>query len=104
MLLNKRLDTKATLWRVVVVRFYWCLTTGSLTGSFLLIQNYSSKLFILEFRWFPVYTRRFNVDTTSHYVVRRRIKVETTSCVYRDASVSLGIVSKIVSKVLAKQK
>ena len=32
---------------------------------------------------FPVDTRRhFNVDTTSHDIVRRRIDVETTSCVY----------------------
>ena len=33
---------------------------------------------------YPVDTRRrFNVDATSYDVVRRRIDVETTSCVYR---------------------
>ena len=33
--------------------------------------------------YFPVDTRRrFNVDTTSYDSVRRRIDVETTSCLY----------------------
>ena len=33
--------------------------------------------------YFPVDTRRrFNVDTTSYDIVRRRIDVETTSCLY----------------------
>ena len=42
------------------------------------------------FRKNPVDTRRcFNVDMTSYNIVRRRIDVETTSCIYREAKTYL---------------
>ena len=45
--------------------------------------NHVSANFFKKITYFPVDTRRrFNVDTTSYDVVRHRIDVETTSCVY----------------------
>ena len=52
-----------------------------------MVRNSWKKFLLISFRgmWFPVDTwRRFNIDTTSCYIVRRRINVETTSCVYTD--------------------
>ena len=39
----------------------------------------------------PVDTRRrFNVDTMSYGIIRRRIDVETTSCVYEDIDLEIN--------------
>ena len=66
--------------------------------------NHVSANFFKKITYFPVDTRRrFNVDTTPYDVVRRRIDVETTSCVYSSqkysefANWNLQIFERVIS-------
>ena len=84
----------------------WCLLGCLRFHTVLILTINSVILYFEDFHQikvnsvhFPVdKRRRFNVDTTSYDIVRRRIDVETTLCVYW----VMGLVKAEVKRVLQK--
>ena len=70
-------------WKSKTCKSYPCITHVHILHMYHAYSQVRDHFWPLK-SLFPVDTRRrFNVNTTSYDVVRRRIDVETTCCVYR---------------------